>query len=273
MNARTTSVSTLALLAFAAVVMAQPARTTTNTTTTADTATLGYGFTDDGDSESIDTSGLTTSQHEFLKPFAGVWTGTATLFGVEGGSVDSTITCVSSLTFGRYLTTTFSGSIMDQPFEAVQTWGYNTATNSFETTWIDNNSTGITFNNGSCNTTGKVFTIDGQVEDVDGSTITQRSVTTLVDNDHFTLNLISIDSNSVETPVMTISFTRQANAHQAQTASNAPKAKVAVAPAPIVETKTVEVVRTVYVYRGVDVEVTSAQFDAPRTAAETEPKN
>ena len=89
---------------------------------------------------------------------------------------------------------------MGQPFEAVQTWGFNTSTNAFETTWIDNNSTGITFNNGSTNADGTTFTIDGQFDDGEGNVTIQRSVTTFVDNNTFTLALMTVDSSNVSTP-------------------------------------------------------------------------
>jgi hypothetical protein len=210
MNARTFAPSTLAFLAFATVATAQNSASNTGGNTFNDTTTTANSSSNDEQTFSATTSDLTTNEHAYLKSFAGVWNGVATIHGVDGPEGSSTINCVSSLTFGTFLTTTFSGKIMGEQFQAVQTWGFNTATSQFETTWIDNSATSITFNNGSCNAEGTVFTIDGQVTDEAGDTITQRSVTTLVDNDHFNLELISIDSKDVATPVMTISFTRLA---------------------------------------------------------------
>jgi hypothetical protein len=211
MNVRTTSASMLALLAFATIAMAQPQqlpRTTppSNTTPSSDTTTNEATTTD-----------LDSKEHQFLAKFVGTWAGQATLHGVEGEAGTSKIACSNTLTFGHYVTSTFSGQIMNQPFQAVQTWGFNTTTGTFETTWIDNNSTGITFNNGSCNEDGTVFTIDGQVQDSDGSTLIQRSITTFTDSDHFTLDLVSVDPQNVSTPVMTIAFSRQAHAGFAPT--------------------------------------------------------
>jgi Protein of unknown function (DUF1579) len=252
MTIRTISVSTLVLLAFAAVAVSQtqqPSRTTipsnaSTSTTSTNTASSQY------------SPELNTKEHDLLKKFVGTWNGKATLHGVVGTSASSSITAVSSLTFGRYLTTTFGGQIMDQPFEAVQTWGFNTAANAYETTWIDNNSTGITFNNGTCNEAGTVFTIDGEVVDADGNTVIQRSITTWIDDTHFNLELVSVDAMGGKTPVMTIAFTRQA---AASTSWN---------------TKQTSTPATTFASREVKVEVTSAQVDAQRkTASGSEPRN
>lgn len=281
MNARSTSASTLALLAFATVAMSQvqtssttPNTTTPTTTTTAETTT--------------------TNSTDFFNRFTGSWKGTAVLHGFEGENQNSTINCTSTLTFGRYLTSTFNGEIMGQPFEAVQTWGFNTSTNAFETTWIDNNSTGITFNNGSANADGTTFTIDGQFDDGEGNVTIQRSTTAFIDSNTFTLALTTVDSSNVSTPVMTITFTRDTaattasstnnknwnNAHASTTtaaatsqASNQSNTKAQPSTTSVAVAPVTPVVRTVYVYKGVDVEVTSKQLDAQRTASESEPRN
>ena len=298
MNARTTSASTLALLAFATIALAQAQtqspsqaiqRTTTPATTNTTTSTMTPSTTNfnDGDSESFVTTDSTNHSTNFFNRFTGSWKGNAVLHGFEGENQSSTINCTSTLTFGRYLTSTFNGEIMGQPFEAVQTWGFNTSTNAFETTWIDNNSTGITFNNGSANAEGTTFTIDGQIDDGEGNTTIQRSVTTFVDNNTFTLALMSIDSAKNSTPVMTITFTRDTNATtasstnskiwntasttSANTAQTTAQATAQSSPTPAAPAT--PIFRTVYVYKGVDVEVTSKQLDAQRTASENEPRN
>lgn len=288
MNARSTSASTLAILAFATVAMSQtqtqtqsPSQAVQRTTTQATTTNFN-----DGDSEFVATTD-TTNSTAFFNRFTGSWKGNALLHGFEGENQNSTINCTSTLTFGRYLTSTFNGEIMGQPFEAVQTWGFNTSTNAFETTWIDNNSTGITFNNGSANADGTTFTIDGQVDDGEGNTIIQRSVTTFIDNNTFTLALTSVDANNNSTPVMTVTFTRDTAATTASStntkafttaatnlttnSTNTPSTTQANTTA--TTTPATPVVRTVYVYKGVDVEVTSKQLDAKRTASESEPRN
>lgn len=293
MNART-SASTLALLAFATIAMSQvqtpnqtptqnPSQAIQRTTTPTTSTTTNFN---DGDSESFVTTDSVNSQTAFFSRFTGSWKGNAVLHGFEGENT-STINCTSTLTFGRYLTSTFNGQIMGQPFEAVQTWGFNTSTNAFETTWIDNNSTGITFNNGTANAEGTTFTIDGQIDDGEGNVTIQRSVTTFVDNNTFTLALTSVDASNNSTPVMTITFTRDTNATTASTSgnkiwNNSPAASTTnttaqpsttpVASAPVTP-PVAPAVRTVYVYKGVDVEVTSKQLDAQRTASENEPRN
>ncbi len=295
MNARTTSASTLALLAFATVALAQAQapspsqaiqRTTTPTNVTANSTAANSNEIQFDTSSNYDSFG-TSDSTTFFNRFTGSWKGNAVLHGFEGENQNSTINCTSTLTFGRYLTSTFNGEIMGQPFEAVQTWGFNTSTNAFETTWIDNNSTGITFNNGTANAEGTAFTIDGQIDDGEGNITIQRSVTTFVDNNTFTLALTSVDASNNSTPVMTVTFTRDTNATTASTSgnkiwNNSPAASTTnttaqpsttpVASAPVTP-PVAPAVRTVYVYKGVDVEVTSKQLDAQRTASENEPRN
>lgn len=274
MNARTLSASTLAVLAFTAVALSQTQPTANNPGTDASSRSLTMGLMGDSDfSEFVNAD--TTNKSSFLKPFVGTWKGAAVLHGAQGAESSSEISCTSVLTFGHYLTTNFNGKIMGEGFEAVQTWGFNTDTNSFETTWIDNNSTGITFNNGTANEDGTVLTIDGQVSGADGTMITQRSVTTLVDQDHFTLDLVSIDSQNVSTPVMTISFTRQSNA----AALNSTTPTVASNTSSNVSTNTTtnvqpaQVVHRLFASRSVIVEVTSDEVNAQHAATVSEPRN
>lgn len=274
MNARTLSASTLSVLAFATVALSQTQPTTNDTTTEASSRTLTPGIGGSNQSEPVDKA-------SFLKPFVGTWKGTATLHGVEGAESSSTITCTSTLTFGHYLTTNLNGQIMGEPFEAVQTWGFNRDTQSFETTWIDNNSTGITFNNGSSNSDGTVLTIDGQVAGADGTTITQRSITTLVDSSHFTLDLVSIDAQNVSTPVMTITFARQTSTAQAPAATVPNNTTPTVAsnvpgntPANVSNNaQPAQVVHRFFASRPVNVEVTSDQVATQQSATVSEPRN
>ncbi len=285
MNARTLSASTLAVLAFTAVALSQTQPTANNPGTDASSRSLTVGLMNDSDNSEF-VNAETTNKSSFLKPFVGTWKGAATLHGAQGADSSSEISCTSVLTFGHYLTTNFNGKIMGEAFEAVQTWGFNTDTNSFETTWIDNNSTGITFNNGTANEDGTVLTIDGQVPGADGTTITQRSVTTLVDQDHFTLDLVSIDSQNVSTPVMTISFTRQLSTAavpvpQAATTASSNTTTPTVASntsSNVTNTTTTnvqpaQVVHRLFASRSVIVEVTSDEVNAQHSATVSEPRN
>lgn len=150
---------------------------------------------------------LRVQQHEFLRKLAGVWEGQAHILTGDDQNIQGVFGCVNSVTFGRYLTCSFSGKLMGENFQAVQTWGYNTAKGQYETTWIDNNSTAIAFNTGTCNDAGTVFTISGATEDASGQSVTQKTITTVLDNDHFTLELFNVQDGK-DTAVMTVSFAR-----------------------------------------------------------------
>lgn len=154
------------------------------------------------------TDALRVQQHDFLRKLAGVWEGQAHILTGDDQNVQGVFGCVNTLTFGRYLTCSFTGKLMGENFQAVQTWGYNTAKGQFETTWIDNNSTAIAFNTGACNDDGTVFTITGSTDDpATGQSVTQKTITTILDNDHYTLELFSVQDGK-DTPLMTVSFAR-----------------------------------------------------------------
>lgn len=150
---------------------------------------------------------LRVQQHEFLRKLAGVWEGQAHILSGDDQNIQGVFGCVNTITFGRYLTCSFSGKLMGENFQAVQTWGYNTAKGQYETTWIDNNSTAIAFNTGTCNDAGTVFTISGTTEDANGQSVTQKTITSVLDNDHFTLELFNVQDGK-DTAVMTVSFSR-----------------------------------------------------------------
>ncbi len=153
------------------------------------------------------TDPLRVQQHDFLRKLAGVWEGQAHILSSDDQSVQGVFGCVNTVTFGHYLTCSYSGKLMGENFHAVQTWGYNTAKGQFETTWIDNNSTAIAFNTGTCNDSGTVFTISGTTEDPSGQSVTQKAITTILDNDHYTLELFTVNDGQ-DSPVMTVSFAR-----------------------------------------------------------------
>lgn len=150
-----------------------------------------------------------TPFHENMRALAGIWEGEVALFTEPGAEpVTSRITVVNSFSFGRYLTTSFATSVAGQPFQGVQTMGFNTAKNQYESTSIDNLSTAITFNTGSCDDSGTTFTLNGSFDDPStGETHTQKTVTH-VDGTRYTIECFDVASDGSETPLMKISLNK-----------------------------------------------------------------
>lgn len=148
-----------------------------------------------------------TRNHEFLRALAGAWQGQVELFAEPGAApVTSTITVANSFSFGRYLTTSFATKIADQPFQGVQTMGFNSTKNQFESTWIDNLSTAIAFNTGQCDPSGTTFTLSGRFEDpASGEWRTQKTVTK-VNGDQYSIECFDVDSSGKENVLMRITL-------------------------------------------------------------------
>jgi len=62
---------------------------------------------------------------------------------------------------GRYVQQKYKAEWMGQPFEGFGLMGYDNAEKKFFTTWMDSFSTGLFFETGSCDESGKNFTLTG----------------------------------------------------------------------------------------------------------------
>ncbi len=141
--------------------------------------------------------GALAKEHELLKPFVGTFASTVTLWMGPGEPLVSTGTMTNTLVLGdRFLCQDYQGDPNDGPFSGFAGkgfWGYNTATSRFEGFWIDSCGTGMQLENGSVDESGRVWTMMGQSPDPQNphsnNTITKKSIITLIDNDHHTLEM------------------------------------------------------------------------------------
>jgi len=63
---------------------------------------------------------------------------------------------------GRFIKQEYKGEAMGQPFEGFGLMGYNNADKKFFSTWMDTFTTGLFFETGSCDDSGKNFTLTGE---------------------------------------------------------------------------------------------------------------
>ena len=154
----------------------------------------------------------TTPQHEALKPFEGTFRSEVKMWMGPGDPMVSTGTIVNEFDLGgRFLRQIYTGDPNDGPFprfEGRGYWGFNKVTQRFEGFWIDNASTMMQHEVGELDDSGKVWTMVGEMPNPQtGGTMKKRSVVTLEDDDHHTMEMY-FDTGDGEVKAMEINYER-----------------------------------------------------------------
>jgi hypothetical protein len=130
-------------------------------------------------------------EHKLLKSFLGTFRAEVQLWMGPGDPMVSTGTMTNIMVLdGRYLRQKYVGDASEGPFPNFKGhgfWGYNRIANRFEGYWIDNASTIMQFETGSVDESGKVWTMTSEMVDPQGGTMSKRSVITLKDDDHHSI--------------------------------------------------------------------------------------
>jgi hypothetical protein len=102
--------------------------------------------------------------HKILKDLAGRWNYTSKMWeSADSKPEESKGTSVMKAIFGgRFLEQEFKGKAMGQKFEGLGFIGYNNVTKKYETTWLDNMSTGIMSGKGEMDTAAKTIKEEGE---------------------------------------------------------------------------------------------------------------
>ena len=153
-------------------------------------------------------------QHAGLARFAGTWNAHVKHWMEPGATpVEETGTMVNTMVLGgRFLKSEFSGQMMDMEFRGLGTWGYNTITQRFESSWHDTFGTGILFMSGSVDAAGTVYTSTGEMDMPMGmGRLKQREVLTFVNADTHVMEFFSPDpaQDGKEVRMMEITYTRK----------------------------------------------------------------
>ncbi|MBT8485686.1 MAG: DUF1579 domain-containing protein [Phycisphaerae bacterium] len=169
--------------------------------------------------QTMDTSdcaamGTTTEHHKKLTPFEGTFKSVVKMW--MGPGEPSVMTGVIKNTFdleGRFLHQSYeSDPSTDGPFSNFAGrgyWGYNTVTNEYEGFWIDTACTFMQHERGQVDGAGKVWTMTGTMPNPQtGGTMTKKSVITLKDRDHHSLEMYFDGPDGNEFKAMEIQYTR-----------------------------------------------------------------
>jgi hypothetical protein len=157
--------------------------------------------------------GATVAQHDLIKPFAGVFKSEVRLWMGPGDPMVTTGVMTNTLDLGgRFLRHEYAGDPSPGPFAAFEGrgfWGYNTETKRFEGLWIDNMCTQFQLDYGDVDASGKVWTMRGEmVHPMDGTPLVKRTVITLVDDDHHTMETYHVGPDGTEHKAMEIRYER-----------------------------------------------------------------
>ena len=113
---------------------------------------------------------------------------------------------------GRYLCQCYKGDPSDGPFpnfEGRGYWGYNTTSEKYEGFWIDSASTIMQHDAGDIDASGMVWTMLGEmVCPQTKDPMKKRSVITLKDNDHHSIETFFAGTDGRESKAMEIQYER-----------------------------------------------------------------
>lgn len=155
----------------------------------------------------------TSEEHKRFEPFAGTFKAEIKMWMGPGEPMVSTGTMVNELDLGgRYLKQVFTGDPNDGPFPSFEGrgfWGYNTAEKKYEGFWIDNACTLMQTESGHVDEAGTVWTMHGEMTDPQsGGTLKKRSIITLEDNDHHSMEMYFTAPGGAESKAMEIRYER-----------------------------------------------------------------
>ena len=154
-----------------------------------------------------------TGAHEKLKPFEGTFRAALKLWMGSGEPTTLTGTMTSTFDLGsRFLHQRYVGDPSERPFsnfEGRGYWGFNKATNKYEGFWIDTASTVMQTDSGDVDESGTVWTMTGSMPGRQrGTTMTKRTIITLKDNDHHSIEMYFEGPDGGEVKGMEIQYTR-----------------------------------------------------------------
>lgn len=150
--------------------------------------------------------------HAYLAEGVGVWEGESTMWmapGAEPMESECTST-ITSLLDGRYFKCEMEGDMAGTPFNGIGIYAFDNVAQQFQSTWIDNCSTGIAVGKGERSYDGSTITWKYTYNcPVTEKPTTLREVETITGENTRTLTIFGVDPKSgKEYKMMEIDFTR-----------------------------------------------------------------
>lgn len=147
--------------------------------------------------------------HQRLNDLAGTWD-VAIQYKLGDTVHEGKATCEAKwILDGRFLQQEYKSRFRGQPFQVIQLLGYDNPRKKTIEIMIDNRSTSALHNEGSISNDGKVITNLGEgLNSATGKPYKLRTVTTIVDPSHFTLEWFRIEDGGKENRVVSMTHTR-----------------------------------------------------------------
>ncbi len=151
--------------------------------------------------------------HAYLEPLVGHWKQTVKWWMAPGAPPDvSTGTCEYKWIMGkRFLLQTVKGDMEGQTFEGMGLMGYDNFKKKYTGMWVDSMTTAIMTSMGTCDDSGKVFTMTGRHDDVFTGKADQefRSVGRIINNDMHVDEMYMNGPDGKEYKALEITYTRK----------------------------------------------------------------
>ena len=157
--------------------------------------------------------GALAEAHKNFEVFVGTFKAEVKMWMGPGEPFASTGVMVNTLDLGgRFLRQEYKGDEADGPFpnfEGRGYFGFNTATEQYEGFWIDNACTLMQHETGTLDASGKTWNMAGTMSDPQTKKPMQkRSVTTVQDQDHHSMEMFFTSTEGPEAKAMEINYTR-----------------------------------------------------------------
>ncbi|MCG8408120.1 MAG: DUF1579 domain-containing protein [Phycisphaerales bacterium] len=126
--------------------------------------------------------------HRHLQAMVGYWNAEckATWMPGQPAQISKGTMKVTSLYNGRFIKEEYKGTMNGEPFEGVGYIGYNNASKTYTSAWLDSMATGIMTEQGNCDQSGKEFTFGGeQVCPMDGTDKKTKSIIRIINKDKY----------------------------------------------------------------------------------------
>jgi hypothetical protein len=148
--------------------------------------------------------------HHLLDPKVGQWTMKVIMYMPGAPPMESTGTSeMKWILDGRYLEDTTEGSFQGMPFHGRGLTAYDNLKKTYVTSWVDNMGTGISTGEGTWDAASKSFRYSAETPDVLADKyVPARTVETLVDADHWTVESFSAGPDGKEMKMMRIEYAR-----------------------------------------------------------------
>ncbi len=146
-------------------------------------------------------------EHAYLKQFIGTWTTDVTWWENGQENKSKGTATFTEVYGGRYIHSDYHGDMMGMPFQGSMLMGYNKIQKKFESVWVDSWSTGLSTSSGTADSTGKVITMDGVMDDpMTNQKMHTKEVTTFSGNT-MTFEMSKVEGDKTE-KMMTIVYTK-----------------------------------------------------------------